>query len=337
VIKKLNGKSSRNKSVLVKILTNPKTNNMKIRILILVMVIAFALNSNAQLKIYSTGNVGINATNPVSLFTVGGDGFAESKSVFHNTNTANNQRALRVYQAKPSSTYTYGLFSAIEAGGTSGVSTGILASGYRGSTAYTTGQTVGVRGQAGNASSGWNFSVWGELLGSNNGAAILGTIPGKGSINVSGIYAGYFRGNVKMENDLNVLGVFTNSDINLKKDVVNLDSKNIDKIKQLQAIKYKLKTQFELGVFSKEITDTAKATIIDAELNDPVYTRDYIGISAQDIQKVFPEIVKVEDNGYLSVNYIELIPILMEAIKEQQVTIDDLKKKVDALTAGKKQ
>jgi hypothetical protein len=174
------------------------------------------------------------------------------------------------------------------------------------------------------------------LLGSNNGAAIYGAIPGKNYINVGGMYAGYFRGNVKMENDLNVLGVFTNSDINLKKDVKNLDKNNIEKIKQLQAIKYKLKTPIELNAFTKEVTDTAKVLMSDTELNDPMYKKDYIGFSAQEIQKVYPEIVKVEDNGYLSVNYIALIPVLIEAIKEQQVTIDNLTKKMEALTTKSK-
>ena len=55
----------------------------------------------------------------------------------------------------------------------------------------------------------------------------------------------------------------------------------------------------------------------------------------QDIQKVFPEIVKENNNGYLSVNYIALIPVLVEAIKEQQIKIEELEKEVAKLTGIK--
>ena len=308
---------------------------MKKTIFIFTVAVAFALNTNAQLKVYLSGNVGINATDPVSLFSVGGNGFSDSRSVFHNTNGANSQKALRAYQVMPTGTYAYGLCSTIEIGSTSGCTIGILTSGYRGSTAYTQGQSCGIRAQAGNATSGWNFGVIGEIVGSNNGAAIYATVPGKGIYSTSGMCAGYFRGNVKIEDNLNVLGVFTNSDINLKKDIENLDANNVEKIRQLQAIKYKLKNPVELNAFSKEVTDTATVLMTKDELNDPKYTKEYIGISAQEIQKVYPEIVKTEENGYLSVNYIALIPILMEAIKEQQVTIEELQMKMEALMATK--
>jgi hypothetical protein len=52
-----------------------------------------------------------------------------------------------------------------------------------------------------------------------------------------------------------------------------------------------------------------------------------IGLLAQDVQKVLPELVKEADNkeGTLSVNYQGLIPVLINAIKEQQEQIDELK------------
>ena len=53
-----------------------------------------------------------------------------------------------------------------------------------------------------------------------------------------------------------------------------------------------------------------------------------IGLLAQEIQKIFPELVKQagDDEGTLSVNYQGLIPILINAIKEQQKQIKALKK-----------
>ena len=45
---------------------------------------------------------------------------------------------------------------------------------------------------------------------------------------------------------------------------------------------------------------------------------EQIGLIAQEVQKVFPQLVKPNPNGDLSVNYIGLIPVLLEGIKEQQ-------------------
>ena len=41
-----------------------------------------------------------------------------------------------------------------------------------------------------------------------------------------------------------------------------------------------------------------------------------IGVLAQDIEKVFPELVS-ESNGIKSVNYQGLVPVLINALKEQ--------------------
>jgi ribosomal protein S7 len=54
-----------------------------------------------------------------------------------------------------------------------------------------------------------------------------------------------------------------------------------------------------------------------------------IGVLAQDIEKVFPELVS-ESNGVKSVNYQGLVPVLINALKEQQVEIDVLKKEQEA-------
>ncbi len=49
------------------------------------------------------------------------------------------------------------------------------------------------------------------------------------------------------------------------------------------------------------------------------------GFIAQEIESEFPEVVKTESDGYKSVNYNGMIPVLLEAIKEQQKLIDSLK------------
>jgi len=61
-------------------------------------------------------------------------------------------------------------------------------------------------------------------------------------------------------------------------------------------------------------------------------TQTQIGLIAQDAKKVIPEIVLGdEDKGKLSINYTELIPVLINAIKEQQSTIEAQQKQIDEL------
>jgi hypothetical protein len=58
-----------------------------------------------------------------------------------------------------------------------------------------------------------------------------------------------------------------------------------------------------------------------------------IGVSAQEVQKVLPEIVKPApiDNNYLTIDYSRLVPLLIEAVKEQQVQIEDQQKQIEIL------
>jgi hypothetical protein len=50
-----------------------------------------------------------------------------------------------------------------------------------------------------------------------------------------------------------------------------------------------------------------------------------VGVIAQDVEQVFPELVTTDQNGYRQVDYDRLSAILIEAIKEQQKEIDALK------------
>jgi hypothetical protein len=53
-----------------------------------------------------------------------------------------------------------------------------------------------------------------------------------------------------------------------------------------------------------------------------------VGVIAQEIEGILPEAVTTRDNGYKAVNYEKIVPLLIEAIKEQQKQIDELKSKV---------
>lgn len=56
-----------------------------------------------------------------------------------------------------------------------------------------------------------------------------------------------------------------------------------------------------------------------------------IGVIAQEIEEVLPEVTTTRDNGYKAVRYEKIVPLLIECIKEQQKQIDELKDEINLL------
>ena len=56
-----------------------------------------------------------------------------------------------------------------------------------------------------------------------------------------------------------------------------------------------------------------------------------IGVIAQEVEEVMPEIVTTRDNGYKAVQYEKIVPLLIESIKEQQIMIEELRGQIDEL------
>ena len=58
-----------------------------------------------------------------------------------------------------------------------------------------------------------------------------------------------------------------------------------------------------------------------------------IGLIAQEVEEVLPELVRTDNDGYKSLEYEKITAVLVEAIKEQQKQIEALKAAVAALQA----
>jgi len=108
-------------------------------------------------------------------------------------------------------------------------------------------------------------------------------------------------GIVDIDQDLYVVGnIYAESDARSKKDIQPINS-SLNKIQNIQGVKYKWERQ-------------------ETDSNEGHY-----GVIAQEVEKVLPEIVTTGKNGNKKVAYMELIPVLIEAVKEQQSTIRELK------------
>ena len=56
-----------------------------------------------------------------------------------------------------------------------------------------------------------------------------------------------------------------------------------------------------------------------------------IGVVAQEVEEILPEIVQTRSNGYKAVDYQKLTALLIESVKEQQFIIDDLQSRIERL------
>jgi len=62
--------------------------------------------------------------------------------------------------------------------------------------------------------------------------------------------------------------------------------------------------------------------------NNSEHSGHDVGVIAQEIEKVLPEVVTQRDNGYLAVRYEKIVALLIQAVKEQQLQINELKSKL---------
>tara|TARA_B100001175_G_scaffold317763_1_gene336272 strand:- start:2392 stop:3243 length:852 start_codon:yes stop_codon:yes gene_type:complete len=133
---------------------------------------------------------------------------------------------------------------------------------------------------------------WPLFVIGNGGWDVTGTNYLGGEENRSNAFEVLFDGTTTIAGDLSI-----NSDARLKANIVSLGA-TLTKLLQIDGKSYTMK---------KDESEKQK-----------------IGLLAQDIEKVFPELVS-ESNGIKSVNYQGLVPVLINALKEQQSEIDELK------------
>ena len=94
----------------------------------------------------------------------------------------------------------------------------------------------------------------------------------------------------------------------------------------------RLKDNIEVIKGSLDKIDGIRGVEFDWNEKSPGWAQERghdVGVIAQEVQKVLPEIVTERTNGYLGVDYKRIIPLLIESVKELKQEVEDLKKKVN--------
>lgn len=193
--------------------------------------------------------------------------------------------------------------------------------------AYTnlgSGRCMGVCGYAGRYTSGYNYGVLGGISESTYGAGVFGTISNHNGIYINGLYAGYFDGPTYCNNTFTTQNFVNLSDIRLNQDVKQLSSttsvgSTLENVMNMNVITYRFK--------DREIPEAERDTI-SAEMAKKMYSTPknlHYGLSAQELQEIYPDLVYEGQDGYLGVNYVELVPILIRSIQELKQELEEVK------------
>ena len=94
----------------------------------------------------------------------------------------------------------------------------------------------------------------------------------------------------------------------------------------------RLKDNVEVIKGSLDKIDGIRGVEFDWNEDSPGWARERghdVGVIAQEVQKVLPEVVQERKNGYLGVDYKRIVPLLIESVKELKQEIEDLKIKVN--------
>jgi hypothetical protein len=247
-----------------------------------------------RMRITSSGNVGIGTTAPGHLLTV------QSGNLGLISNSYGSTGLIRIYGTDGLEKFQQGLTT----GGDSYLYTfsgnNLIFYTNNGSERMriTSGGNVGI----GTASPGTAYR-----LVVSTGVGQTGAIQTTGSVNIGtgalgvNVTPSATAGRIDASNDI---VAYSTSDKRLKENIKPIENA-LEKVKSLTGV------EFDWIEETKDVHG---------------YEGHDVGVIAQEVQAVLPEAIRTNESGYLSVRYEKIIGLLVEAMKEQQKEIDELKK-----------
>lgn len=287
--------------------------------MVLMAFLFIAPSAQAQLHVDAAGEVGVGTTSPIYKLHVSN---STTYGTLYSINTysgATSKYGIYNNLSAAGTGSRYGLSNFIYSNAASSLHYGLRNYNYIYSTGSGYGQYNYTRCYAGN---GARYGIYNILdCASGCGTGTKYALYSGVNSNCGGGYAGYFSGNVYISGSLT-----TTSDASKKTNIESLNGA-LGLIGQLKAKKYDY--------------------INDENIALP--TEKQYGFLAQDLEQVFPDLVKdvdvltqptededsqPENAGQIkTVNYMALIPVLVQGMQEQQEIIKDQQKRIEELEA----
>lgn len=278
--------------------------------------LTFAYTLHAQLQVTSDGKVKIAST---------------SNTVYPSLQVGNNQ-----FGANTTNIGIIGSRTVVDSKSNIGVLGATSAS-----SSFSSDKNYGVLGVVDpmNYSHGKNYGISGMIgqLGNHyGGTGVYGTCftyyyyyP----TNIQGAYAGYFDGPVKVSGNLTATSVYTQTSSRLSENVVSLnergeETKTLDNLLAMNVIEYNMKSKLSDELFDDVNQDEAgevrKAYEYLKKDEAKMCARRHFGIEAEELQKIYPDLVLEGPDGSLAINYVEMVPLLLRSIQELKQELDEV-------------
>ncbi len=274
---------------------------MKNKILLgvaLLCVCLFSQNMYAQLKVNSSGNVQVQ-----NKFSITPDSFSDDDTAVTVISTAAMAKSACGIYSKvfyPRRPYGYAALFANKVIGVHGYTEyNFITPNY-------------------NSAYPFNAGVAGT---SDHGVGVYGAITDTFPTYNPGQYAGYFLGNTKVIGVLSCTSLTQTSDASTKNNIQYLRENALDNIMQLKPISFYYNLDDRL--FNAEDTKS------------PAAQQKHYGFMAQELKEVLPDIVYMGQDSLLSINYLEIIPLLVKSIQNQQKRITDLEHRITEYEASR--
>ena len=306
------------------------------KIFLFALLCVSAISANAQLKVASNGNIGfktqLTPLSPISLNCAGDTAYLISAQNNNASGVSINISNTIPYQSTYGSRIHVSSSANCSVYGINVYSNGAQLTGSCGTYGIVARAETGAR----------SFALSGRVGTCGKGAAIYGTVNSNmGTVIPSGqIYAGFFNGNVGTTGNLTVngsingivLGQSSNALIPLaanSQDNRLLSSGISEKISTLQAAIYEKEPIFNYQRESEE-DDLCDDSIDESNTIEPnliekqSLEKKHYALSAEQLERVFPDLVYEKEDGSKVINYLEMIPLLVQTINELQKRITNL-------------
>ena len=300
--------------------------------LLLICLCVLALSANAQntaLKVQSNGNIAIQtnstAVSPISINGPGRDNYYMSCYT-------DGMRGL-YFSASDGPSIMYGSLFSIDNDGARNV--GVRAFVRNAAT------NIGVSGSSGDGDKAIGVS---GTIGSYNydndcGTGIYGSVYNdNGGSLISGKYAGFFNGNVKVLGNVDANNIQSRtllgesaSESGSSGNGFSLRSASVvTSLSGLNVTTYQ-KERPEMAEVTETIYDDLEDDTIQRSIKpEPdiidvqYYDKTHYALDADRLEKAFPDLVYVRKDGSKAINYVEMIPLLVQSINELSAKIDVL-------------